>query len=90
MAENISKEEFVIRAIKNLRRPPYKGIHSVYSGFNEAFLKEFQEKSIATTNQMAKDGKLCLRPVRGGVMLYLPEDAPPSLNVQAVLDKIKS
>jgi len=32
----ISEEEFVFRAIKRLRKPPYRGIHSVYSGFNQA------------------------------------------------------
>ena len=33
----LNEEEFVFRAIKRLRKPPYKGIHSVYSGFNQAF-----------------------------------------------------
>jgi len=33
----INEEEFVLRAVKRLRKPPYKGIHTVYSGFNQAF-----------------------------------------------------
>ena len=90
MAEQLPKEEFVIRAVKNLRREPYKGIHSVFSGFNAAFREEYKEESIATTTRMVEEGKLILRPVKGGVMLYLPENAPSTLNVQAVLDKIKS
>ena len=36
MEEKISEYEFVIRAIKRLKKPPYKGIHSVYNGFNQA------------------------------------------------------
>jgi hypothetical protein len=39
MEEKISEYEFVVRAIKNLKKSPYKGIHSVYSGFNQAFLQ---------------------------------------------------
>jgi hypothetical protein len=89
MAEKISKEDFVIRAIKKLRKEPYKGIHSVYSGFNQAFRAEFKDDPIKTTNRMAEEGKIFIRPVKGGVMLYLPEDAPASLNVQAVIKKIK-
>ncbi len=32
MEEKISEYEFVIRAIKRLKKPPYKGIHSVATG----------------------------------------------------------
>ena len=40
-ANKLSEHEFVIRAIRKLRKPPYKGIHSVYSGFNKAFKDYF-------------------------------------------------
>ncbi|MDA8155373.1 MAG: hypothetical protein M0Z52_02815 [Actinomycetota bacterium] len=79
MAEGkISYEEFVKKAIVSLRKEPYKGIHTVFSGFNEAFKKYFEGAAdpIEVTNQLAKEGKIVIRPVRGGVMLYLPEDAP--------------
>ena len=89
MSENISKDDFVIRAIKNLRKEPYRGIHSVYSGFNQAFRQEFGEEPIPTTTRMEKEGKITIRPVRGGVMLYLPGEAPESINVKKVLEKIK-
>jgi hypothetical protein len=39
--KKLTEEEFVIQAIKKLRKEPYRGIHSVYSGFNEAFRKYF-------------------------------------------------
>ena len=35
--EKLSYEEFIKKAIVSLRKGNYKGIHTVYSGFNEAF-----------------------------------------------------
>ena len=72
-----SEEEFIKRAIKRLRGN-YKGIHSVYSGFNQAFKKYYGTNPIEATQRLAKEGKISIRPVKGGVMLYLPEDAPSS------------
>jgi hypothetical protein len=75
MSEKLSYEEFVRRAIVSLRREGYKGIHSVYSGFNAAFKKYYDgENPVEVTNGLAKEGKIIVRPVKGGVMLYLPED----------------
>jgi hypothetical protein len=75
--EKLSKEEFIRKAVVSLRKDGYKGIHTVYSGFNEAFKDYFDGASpIDATNALAKEGKIVIRPVRGGVMLYLPEDAP--------------
>jgi hypothetical protein len=83
---NISEEEFIFRAIKRLRKPPYKGIHSVYSGFNQAFKEHFGKSSIEVTQKMAAEGKIAIRPVRGGVMLYLSDEAPQAQ--KSVLKKI--
>jgi len=77
MAEKLSYEEFVKKAVVSLRKPPYKGIHSVYSGFNEAFRKYFKgEDPVKVVNDLAKEGKIVLRPVKGGVMIYLKEEVP--------------
>ncbi len=77
MSEKLSHEEFVKKAIVSLRKEGYKGIHTVYSGFNNAFKKYYDGASpIDVTNKLAQEGKIILRPVKGGVMLYLPEDAP--------------
>lgn len=77
MEERLSHEEFVKKAVVELRQEGYKGIHTVYSGFNEAFKKYFNgEDPVKVTNHLADEGKIVIRPVRGGVMLYLPEDAP--------------
>jgi hypothetical protein len=84
----ISEYEFVIRAIKKLRKPPYKGIHSVYSGFNQAFRDYFDKNPVELTTRLADEGKIITRPVKGGVILYLPEDAPASGGTKAVIDKI--
>ncbi|MBI4710594.1 MAG: hypothetical protein HY806_00660 [Nitrospirae bacterium] len=82
MAEKMNHEEFIKKAIVSLRKEGYKGIHTVYSGFNEAFKKYFPgENPIEATNKLAHEGKIVIRPVKGGVMLYLPEDAPGFKNV---------
>jgi len=75
--EKLTQAEFVKKAIVSLRKEPYKGIHTIYSGFNDAFRAYFNnEDPIKCTNQLANDGVIVIRPVKGGVMLYLPEDAP--------------
>ena len=77
MSGKMSHEEFVKKAIVSLRKEGYKGIHTIYSGFNEAFKKYFEgENPIEVTKKLAEEGKIVIRPVKGGVMLYLPEDAP--------------
>ncbi len=82
----ISEEEFVLRAIKRLRKPPYRGIHTVYSGFNQAFKEHFGKSPVELTQKMAAEGKIVIRPVRGGVMLYFPDEAPQAQ--KSVLKKI--
>ena len=82
----VSEEEFVRRAIKRLRKPPYKGIHSVYSGFNQAFKEHFGKNPVEATQNLAGEGKIVTRPVRGGVMIYLPDEAPQPK--ESVLKKI--
>ncbi|MBI5526422.1 MAG: hypothetical protein HY897_08805 [Deltaproteobacteria bacterium] len=81
MAEKISHEEFVKTAVEKLRTEGYKGIHSVYSGFNEAFKEYYPgEDPVATTTKLSKEGKITLLPVKGGVMIYLPGEAPAKLS----------
>ncbi len=79
MSDKLSHEEFVKKAIVSLRKEGYKGIHTVYSGFNTAFKKYFEGGNpVEVTNKLTQEGKIVVRPVKGGVMLYLPEDAPAS------------
>jgi hypothetical protein len=86
--QRLTEYEFVLRAIRRLRNPPYKGIHSVYSGFNRAFKEYFDKNPVEATTQLAQEGKIATRPVKGGVMLYLPEEAPPARGSKGILDKI--
>ena len=86
METKLSEYEFVVRAIKTLHKPPYKGIHSVYSGFNQAFREYFGTNPVEATTKLAQEGKIVTRPVRGGVTIYLPEDAPAGTG--NVLNKI--
>lgn len=89
MSEKLSHEDFIKKAIVSLRKEGYKGIHTVYSGFNEAFKKYFiGENPIDATNKLAKEGKIVIRPVKGGVMLYLPEEAPGGGNADDTLKKM--
>ncbi|MBC7081828.1 MAG: hypothetical protein H5T44_06285 [Thermoplasmatales archaeon] len=90
MESKISEEEFVINAIKKLRKPPYKGIHSVFSGFNSAFREYFGKDPVEVTTKMAKEGKILIRPAKRGVMLYLPEDNPDLPKTEEVIRKILS
>ena len=74
--KKLTEETFVVQAIKKLRKDPYRGIHSVYSGFNEAFRKYFGTNPVEATTQLAAEGKIETRPFKGGVMLFLPGEAP--------------
>jgi hypothetical protein len=81
----LTEEEFIRKAIKKLRGK-YKGIHTVYSGFNTAFKDYFGTNPIEATQRLASEGKINIRPVKGGVMIYLPEDATNT--AENVLKKI--
>ena len=86
--EKLTQAEFVKKAIVSLRKNPYKGIHSVYSGFNEAFRSYFNEDPVKWTNQLAAEGVIEIRPARGGVMLYIPGEAPARSTGKDVLKKM--
>ncbi len=87
---SLSEEEFIIEGIKKLRKEPYRGIHSVFSGFNEAFRKHFNKESVEFTTKMASEGKIEIIPTRGGkgIMLYLPGEGPRGQKTAETLKKI--
>lgn len=87
-ADKLTRADFVKKAIVTLRKPPYKGIHSVYSGFNEAFRAYFNEDPVKCTNGLAAEGVVEIRPARGGIMLYLPGEAPARSTGKDVLKKM--
>jgi len=89
MGTRMSYEEFVILAIQKLRTGNFRGIHSVFSGFNEAFKVYFTDGNpIEITGQLADAGKIVLRPTKRGVMLYLPGEAPEANRGETALKKM--
>src|SRR5439155_19200469 len=64
-------EQFTLRAIERLRGK-YPGLHTVYSGFNQAFRASYPKLDpVAFTQALAAKGKIGVRIVRGGAMLFL-------------------
>jgi len=89
MSDALSPEEFIRLAVVRLRAANFKGIHSVYSGFNEAFKKYFEgADAIKATTEFAEAGRLVIRPAKNGVMLYLPEEAPQGDRGERALRKM--
>ena len=86
---DLTPEEFVLKALERLRVPPYMGIHAVFSGFNEAFREYFPLLDpVEFTNQLAKEGKIVIRPAKRGVLLYKAGDVPPTTTGKDALKKI--
>src|SRR4030065_2169441 len=86
--KKLTEEEFVVQAIKKLRKDPFGGIHSVYSGFNEAFRKYFGTNPIEATSRLVAEGKIETRPFKGGMMLFLPGEAPKRPSTEEVIRQI--
>jgi hypothetical protein len=84
----LSEEEFVLQAIKKLRKEPFRGIHSVYSGFNEAFRKYFGTNPVEVTSRLAAEGKIETRPFKGGAMLFLLGEAPKRPSSEEIIELI--
>lgn len=75
--QKLSHEQFTCQAIRNLRRQGFKGIHTVFSGFNDAFRAYYDGADpVEATKKLAEDGKIEVRLARGGATLYLPKEAP--------------
>ena len=83
-------EEFVLEGIRRLRKDPYRGINSVFSGLNEAFRKQFNRDPVEFTNKLASEGKVEVVPMKGGkgVMIYLPGEGPRGRKTDEALKKI--
>lgn len=92
MAKKLSYKNFVTAAIRNLRINGYKGIHTVFSGFNEAFREYYGSDvdPVEITKKLAEDGIIVIRPAKKGATLYLAEDAPKHVpsEVKETLSKI--
>ena len=86
---DLTPEEFVLKAIERLRVPPYKGIHTVFSGFNEAFREYFPLLDpVDFTTQLSKEGKIVIRPAKKGVIIYKAGDVTLTTSGKDALKKI--
>jgi len=88
--KKLSYEEFVLKAIDALHTEKSKGIHSVYSGHNNAFRKYFDgDDPVAVVKGLEAKGTIKVRPCKGGVMIYKPADFPQTGdNTKATLKKM--
>jgi hypothetical protein len=78
---NLKYEDFFKKAILTLRDiTKSMGIHSVYSGFNNAFRQYYGENPVQVTQDLARKGTIEIQPRKGGIMIYLPGEAPKSRN----------
>jgi hypothetical protein len=84
-SKKLTEEEFIVQAIKKLRKDPFRGIHSVYSGFNEAFRKYFGTNPVEATTKLAAEGKVETRPFKGGAMLFLPGEGPKRPSTEEII-----
>lgn len=85
-------KDFVEKAIKALRKPPYKGIHVVYTNFNDAFRQYYNEDPRPIIDKLVAEGFLVSRPAKGGAIITLvtdvDEDMKSSHGTSAALAKI--
>ena len=86
--KKLTHEEFVLLAIKKLKNPKYKGLHTVFTGFNQAFREYFEgEDPVAALRSLAEQGKIVVRPAKGGALIY-PAGEAEDVSTSAVLGKM--
>jgi hypothetical protein len=54
-----------------------KSLHTVWSHFNKDFREYFGEDPVEAMDRLDKEGKVVIRLVKRGALLYLPEDYNP-------------
>ena len=87
--EKLSEKEFTYRAIERLREPRMKehpGIHSVSSGFHEAWKKYYGTDPMDGIQRLIFQGEVDIRHVKGGVVIYLPGEAPGKKALDIILE----
>lgn len=84
----IPKEKFAVDAIKKLRKGSYKGIHTVFSGFNSAWKEYYGDDPVIGVNKLVEAHVITGHPAKGGFTIGLPEDAPNAKDTKLILNKI--
>lgn len=73
MNKTLTVEEFVLLAIEKLPAEGKHTIHTVYSGFNEAFREYFPDKDpIDEVKKLFEVGKISFRFCKGGAIIAKP------------------
>lgn len=72
--KNLSKESFVIRAIKELRKSSGSGINPKSSGFRHAFRKYFDEEPDPTLRKLWNNRIIQVEHTQSGKVISLAED----------------
>jgi hypothetical protein len=94
MDTKLSEVEFTRKAVKALRTMSkdgtrqYKGIHTVYSGFNMAFKTYFEKDPIEAVSAMVVAGDIIGHACKGGYYIGLPEDNPNAKAPAVIIAKI--
>lgn len=79
--KKVTKSEFVKRAILSMRTDKSKGIHTVFSGFNDTFRFYYDgQDPVEWTGKLQKQGIIDIRPCKGGAMIYLKGESPVKRN----------
>lgn len=87
--KKLTHEEFVLRAIEKLSSPTRRTVHTVYSGFNDAFRSYFPGADpIKVVDELKKAGKLSFRFCRGGAIIAAPGVISDNADPDAALKKM--
>ena len=83
---------FITKAYEvNQAESNYTGMHTVWSGFNEAFRMKFPGVDpVEVTKALASKGEIRIRPIRGGSILYMGEDGKSESKGGQLLAKMGS
>ena len=73
MKEKLTEEQFTLLAIKKKKKNEGTTIHTVFSGFNDAFRDYFPGVNpVEAVKKLVADGKVAFRLSRGGAIIGKP------------------
>jgi len=91
MNDKLTPEQFIMLAIEKLAPPGRETIHTVFSGFNEAFREYFKDEGfdpVVEVNNLFKVGKVSFRLAKGGAIIAKPGVIQPQNSGADALKKM--
>lgn len=78
--KTMTPEQYVLAAITAHKKETGRaGLQPVWSGFNVRFKEKFPKiDPVELTKDMAEHHVIAIRPIKGGVLLFLPGDSTSS------------